>query len=225
MGIRRWVGSRCIGADGRGGVSALTRSLRIHNSERQGKARPFGRAHSRAGKERSRKLSRSGGPTSTSSAAPSMSGTPSAVAIGPSRSQKTERSKRTLLLPIDVIAALREQRVRQATERLPAGRKWADGDLVFTTPTGRPMDGVNVTHEFQAAIQRAGLPRQRYHDLRHAHATHLIEGGVELAVVSRALGHADLSTTADVYGAWTRDMAGRVASRMDDVLRRRASAS
>jgi integrase len=94
---------------------------------------------------------------------------------------------------------------------------------VFATPEGRPLDGVNVTHTFRAALARAGLPRQRFHDLRHAHATLLIEGGVELAVVSRALGHADLSTTADVYGAWTRDMAGRVAARMDDVLRRRAS--
>ena len=53
----------------------------------------------------------------------------------------------------------------------------------------------------------------------------LIEGGVELAVVSRARGHSDLSTTADVYGAWTRDMAGRVAARMDDVLSRKPGAS
>jgi len=83
---------------------------------------------------------------------------------------------------------------------------------------------VNVTHGFQEALQRAELPRRRFHDLRHAHATLLIEGGVELAVVSRALGHSDLGTTADVYGAWTREMAGTVASRMDDVLRRSASA-
>jgi integrase len=132
---------------------------------------------------------------------------------------KTERSRRTLLMPAEVVSAVRAQRVRQARERLAAGKRWTDLDYVFTTPTGRALDGVNVTHEFQRALERAGLPRQRFHDLRHAHATLLIEGGVELAVVSRALGHADLSTTADVYGAWTRDMAGRVASRMDEVLR------
>jgi integrase len=132
---------------------------------------------------------------------------------------KTERSRRTLLMPAAVNTALRSQRARQGRERLAAGNAWADLDHVFTTPTGRPLDGVNVTHEFQRALERAGLPRQRFHDLRHAHATLLIEGGVELAVVSRALGHADLGTTADVYGAWTRDMAGRVASGMDEVLR------
>jgi integrase len=136
---------------------------------------------------------------------------------------KTERSRRTLLLPAVVIAALRSQRVRQAAERLAAGRAWQDGDFVFTTPAGRPLDGVNVTHAFQAAVAAAGLPRQRFHDLRHAHATLLIEDGVELAVVSRALGHSDLSTTADTYGAWTRDMARRVANRMDTVLARKSA--
>ena len=137
---------------------------------------------------------------------------------------KTERSKRTLRLPVEVAIALREQRRRQLEERLAAGSGWDARGFVFTTTTGRPLDGVNVTHGFQEALQRAELPRQRFHDLRHAHATLLIEGGVELAVVSRALGHSDLGTTADVYGAWTREMAGTVASRMDDVLRRRASA-
>ena len=131
---------------------------------------------------------------------------------------KTERGRRTLGLPTQVVAALREQRARKARERLTAGPRWQDYNFVFTTPLGRPLDGVNVTHRFQQALEVAGLPRQRFHDLRHAHATLLIEGGVELAVVSRALGHADLSTTADTYGAWTREMAGTVASRMDEVL-------
>lgn len=131
---------------------------------------------------------------------------------------KTERGRRTLGLPAQVALALREQRARQARERLAAGPKWQDYNFVFTTPIGRPMDGVDVTHRFQEALEAAGLRRQRFHDLRHAHATLLIERGVELAVVSRALGHADLSTTADTYGAWTREMAGTVASRMDEVL-------
>lgn len=133
---------------------------------------------------------------------------------------KTDRARRTLRLPVQVLAAFREQRTRQARERLAARPKWTDHDLVFATPVGRPLDGVNVTHAFQKALEAAGLPlpRQRFHDLRHAHATLLIEGGVELAVVSRALGHANLSTTADVYGAWTREMAGTVATRMDEVL-------
>ena len=52
-----------------------------------------------------------------------------------------------------------------------ARRKWQDIGFVFTTSTGRPLDAHNVTRWFQDTLERAGLPRQRFHDLRHAHAT------------------------------------------------------
>src|SRR4051812_48904216 len=53
----------------------------------------------------------------------------------------------------------------------------------------------------RASRPRSGAsdPHQRFHDLRHAYATLMLEDGEELAVVWRSLGHADLSTTADVY--------------------------
>jgi integrase len=123
---------------------------------------------------------------------------------------KTERGRRTLRLGASAVDVLREQRRRQGT---------IDPDaFVFATSTGRPLDSQNVTHDFQAAIARAGLPRQRFHDLRHACATLLLEDGEELAVVSRILGHADLSTTADVYAHLTPAMLERSASRMDAIL-------
>ena len=93
----------------------------------------------------------------------------------------------------------------------------------FTTPSGRPLDSRNVTQDFQAALARAGLPRVRFHDLRHSAATILLEQGEELGVVSRILGHADFSTTADVYAHLTRTMLGRAAGRMDAALERGAA--
>ena len=81
-----------------------------------------------------------------------------------------------------------------------AGRRWHDGDYVFATPTGQSLDAANVTHPFHAALAAAGLPHQRFHDLRHACATLRLEQGEELAVVSRILGHASITTTANVYG-------------------------
>jgi integrase len=81
-----------------------------------------------------------------------------------------------------------------------------------------------VTQAFQAAIARAGLPRQRFHDLRQAYATLLIEGGEELGVVSKILGHANVSTTADVYAHLTPAMTERVANRIDAILRSRKAA-
>lgn len=131
---------------------------------------------------------------------------------------KTDGGRRTLRIPASVVAILREQRTRQARERLAAGPKWSDLDYVFTTPLGRPLDGVNVTHAFQRALEAAGLPRQRFRDLRHAYAVLLIERGVELAAISRPWDTATSRPTADLYGAWTREMAAIVAAHMDEVL-------
>jgi integrase len=126
---------------------------------------------------------------------------------------KTDRARRTLRLGSDVVAVLREQRRRQGT---------IDPDaFVFATRTGQPLSSRNVTRDLQKALARAGLPRQRFHDLRHACATLLLEHGEELAVVSRILGHAELSTTADIYAHLTPAMLERSAARMDAILARR----
>jgi integrase len=131
---------------------------------------------------------------------------------------KTERSRRTLRLGQGVAGALRAHRTRQLEERLAAGNRWRDAGYVFASARGTPLDGVNVTHRFQAALAAAGLPRQRFHDLRHACATLLLENGEELGVVSRILGHADLGTTANVYAHLTPAMLERSAARMDAIL-------
>jgi integrase len=103
----------------------------------------------------------------------------------------------------------------------PLVPRWQDGDFLFTTPAGRPLESRNVTRGFQAALVRAGLPHQRFHDMRHAYATLLIEGGEDLGVASRTLGHADLATTADIYAHLTPAMLDRTAARMDEILGQR----
>ena len=115
-------------------------------------------------------------------------------------------------------------RIRQLEERLAVGRRWHDGNYVFTTTIGTPLDEINVTHGFHAALRRADLPRQRFHDLRHACATLLLKHGEELAVVSKLLGHSSVTTTANVYMHLTRDMQRRAADRMDAILTPRSVA-
>lgn len=133
---------------------------------------------------------------------------------------KTDGSKRTLHLG-SVAATLRLHRTRQLEERIAAGHRWQDGDFVFATKFGEPLDTSTVTRSFQAALRRAGLPRQRFHDLRHCFATLHLEAGEELLVVSRALGHSTISTTADVYANVTPAMLERTAERMDGILGRK----
>ena len=137
-------------------------------------------------------------------------------------SPKTENARRRLRLGQESTATLRELRRFQLAERIAAGPKWCDRDFVFTTPVGAPLHATNVLRSFKAALARAGLPLQRFHDLRHACATLLLEQGEELGVISKVLGHSTLSTTLDIYGHLTDHMTRRVADRMDDLLRKPA---
>ena len=73
---------------------------------------------------------------------------------------KTERSKRTLAMPEFVADALREHRARQAAERLRAGPRWKEHDLVFASTTGTPRSAGNVRRDFQAICDKAGLGKR-----------------------------------------------------------------
>ena len=126
---------------------------------------------------------------------------------------KTEKSKRTLALAPALVASLRSHRRRQAEERL-AARRWDDRGLVFTNGAGGPLEPANVLRAFKAHLSAAGLPAQRFHDLRHYAATFLLAEGVPARVVMDILGHSQISTTMDIYGhvlpAAHRDVAERV---------------
>ena len=76
---------------------------------------------------------------------------------------KTDLSRRNLALPPAVSEALSAHRVRQDAQRKLAGASWIETGHVFTTAQGRPLDGSNVTHDFQQALSEAGLPRMRFY--------------------------------------------------------------
>ncbi|HCF99021.1 MAG TPA: hypothetical protein DEV93_00590 [Chloroflexi bacterium] len=85
------------------------------------------------------------------------------------------------------------------TGKLVAGSRWKDTGLVFTTPIGTPLDGSNVTKSFQKLLARAGLPKRRFHDLRHSCATLLLVQNVAPRVVMEILGHSQISLTMNTY--------------------------
>ncbi len=120
---------------------------------------------------------------------------------------KTFRSRRTLGVPEPLAAQLRQHRRRQLGVRLQAGPAWKgnDWDLVFTTPSGTPIYGSYLTRTFQRALAAAGLPRQRFHDMRHAAASFMLAQGVPLAAAQRVLGHSSIAVTNDIYGHITVD--------------------
>ncbi|MEU6897881.1 tyrosine-type recombinase/integrase [Streptomyces virginiae] len=112
---------------------------------------------------------------------------------------KTRASERRIALPTESVHSLKSHQQRQEVERKAAGVSWKDSGLVFTTPTGGPIDPANMTRRFGRFLDSAGLRRIRFHDLRHSTATLLLEQGVDLVVIKELLGHAHIGVTAGVY--------------------------
>jgi integrase len=133
---------------------------------------------------------------------------------------KTERSRRTAMLPEVVVAAIHAHRTRQKMERLMAGSRWVDTGHVFTTTIGTPLEAAVVTRAFQRALSRAGLPRSRFHDLRHAAATFALSQGFTLEDVKNLLGHSSIVLTSNTYEHVLEQRQRAVASGMDVVLGR-----
>ncbi|MFI6797603.1 tyrosine-type recombinase/integrase [Streptosporangium canum] len=112
---------------------------------------------------------------------------------------KTRASERRIALPTECVHSLKTHRERQQEERRGAGTARSGSGLVFTTPTGGPLDPANLTRRFGRLLHQAGLRRIRFHDLRHSTATLLLEQGVDLVVIKELLGHAHIGVTAGVY--------------------------
>jgi integrase len=140
---------------------------------------------------------------------------------------KSVTSRRVVALPRVVLDALHAHRTRQREDRLLAGSRWHDDPrgFVFTTTVGTPMDGIAVTRRFQALIAGAGLPRQRFHDLRHACASLLLAQGVSPRVVMETLGHSQISLTLNTYSHVIPALGRAAAEQMDAVLAARSDGS
>jgi integrase len=113
---------------------------------------------------------------------------------------KTARGRRVVPLPPLAMAALRAQRARQNADRRALGPDYADYGLVFATRLGTALQARNVIRSFKALLERAGLPRAlRVHDLRHTTASLLLAHGADVPTTAAILGHAQSSTTLNVY--------------------------
>jgi integrase len=112
---------------------------------------------------------------------------------------KTSRGRRAIALDTRTVAALRAWRAAQAAERLAWGPSWTDSGLVFTREDGTPIHPQRLSAWFGRHVRDARLPRIRFHDLRHTHASLGLAAGVPVKIMSERLGHATSSFTADTY--------------------------
>jgi integrase len=132
---------------------------------------------------------------------------------------KTEKSRRTLALPQNVVTALREHRMWQAEARLAAGVLWQDTGLVFTTSVGTPLDASHVRRDFRALCRKAGIegmwaPRE----LRHTFVSVMSVSGVAVEEIARLAGHASSRTTETIYRHELRPVITTGADVMDKMF-------
>ena len=113
---------------------------------------------------------------------------------------KTAASRRTLALPAFVERVLREQRGREKQKARAAGTRVVPGDPVLTTRTRRPYWTGYVHVELQKRLDDLGLPRMRYHDLRHTAASLMLAASVPPRTVMEMMGHRNLAVTMLIYG-------------------------
>ena len=90
--------------------------------------------------------------------------------------------------------------------------------LVFCSSVGTPGDASNVRIDFNRILELAGLPKMRFHDLRHTAASLLLNNKVPAIIVSSMLGHSKPSVTLDIYAHVFHDMQGEAAIVMDKLV-------
>lgn len=124
-----------------------------------------------------------------------------------------------MALPPALVDELRLLRRAQETSRRLLGAAYEDHDLVFCQANGKPLHAGNLARgDFRRIAKRAGLPRIRFHDLRHAHATQLLRQGTHPKVVQERLGHSTPAFTLAVYSHVLPGLQEEAARRLEATL-------
>ena len=112
---------------------------------------------------------------------------------------KSERSRRTLPMPADVMAALRTLKAQQKREKLTFGPTWIDTGLIAINEDGSPIRPETYSKAFRRHCTAAGVPVIRLHDTRHTAATRMLDSGTTVSAAAKWLGH-DPAMALRVYG-------------------------
>ncbi len=132
---------------------------------------------------------------------------------------KTKTSHRRVMLPLVAVEALKQHRVMLDQAKLQAGTEWTEKGLVFPNTKGNFLNPDRLLVWFQKALNQAGLPHVRFHDLRHSAATILLTMGVHPKVVQELLGHSTITMTMDTYSHLLPSLQRDAMNGMDDLFK------
>ncbi len=131
---------------------------------------------------------------------------------------KTERSRRPIYLAPSPIKVLRLHRGRQQREFGTAGVTWTPEALVFSTPTGEPLDAGHVRHFLHKALAAIGHDPIRVHDLRHTCASYYLHRDTHPKKVQELLGHSTITLTLNTYSHLIPGVHREIANLVEDLF-------
>ena len=131
---------------------------------------------------------------------------------------KSGRARTVAMSPV-VVEKLRAHKLRQAEELLKLGVRTTDATFLYTREDGEPVQPRTLTQAWRSMMVTSDMKRIRFHDLRHAHATHMLASGVHPKVASERLGHSRIGITLDLYSHVLPGMQEDAAARVDEALR------
>jgi len=134
------------------------------------------------------------------------------------REPKSKLGRRRIALSPSLVVQLWEHRLKQERARKLLGKPLMPTDLVFSHPDGKPFRPNTVSRALQEIAQSIGLKGARLHDLRHAHATILLQQGVHPKIVQERLGHSSVATTLDIYSHVLPGLQEAAARRFEEGL-------
>lgn len=132
---------------------------------------------------------------------------------------KTEKAKRIVPLPVNVLQELKRIKRKQAELKLKLGQVYNDQDYVFCWEDGRIIDPGYLSKHFKKIISQCGYEGVTFHSLRHSYASALLAMGEHPKVVQELLGHAQISMTLDTYSHVAPEIKERAAAKIDDFLK------
>ena len=131
---------------------------------------------------------------------------------------KTQKSVRMIDLPPTVMKLLEKHRREQAEYRLGFGAEWPEPEAVFTGATGHRLNISSPTQKFQKIVKAYNLRPITLYGLRHTAATIMIAQGLNAREVAARLGHAQTSTTLNIYAHAFMDANTRATEAISSAL-------
>ncbi len=136
------------------------------------------------------------------------------------RYKETKSGKaRTVALGSTVREELKSHKIAQAEEQLKLGIRPDANSFVVAQIDSRPLKPTSLTHEWVRLVAKTSLPRIRFHDLRHSHATQLLAAGVHPKIASERLGHSTIGITLDLYSHVMPGMQANAAEQVDAAIK------